>query len=237
MSQPNILSGSIAPQDWTTIASSIVQQIPWQQIFSSFQSQPMLAGRSGLGTYGVSPLANGYGNVGTGYGTAGAPGYGVGAGGFGMPQGQVTPQDWTSLIGPVLQTSLPIIFSLLQAQPQLRQQSVSPFASGYGLSGAPGQLHPQDWTNLVGTVIQQVPWQQIFSMFQAQPYLRPQGMTPGVPGYGGFGVSQGHLAPQDWTNLIGPVLQTSLPIIFSLLQAQPSLAGRGGSPYPYSLGA
>jgi hypothetical protein len=160
MSQPGGLAGTLSPQDWTNMVGSVMNQIPWQQIFSMFQAQPQLAGRSGLGTMGVAPTAGGYG--------------------------------------------------------------------GYGGAGA---LSPQDWTSIVSSVVSQIPWQQIFSLFQAQPQLAghgglgTMGVAPAAGASGGYG-GAGALSPQDWTSIIGPTIQGVLLPIFSLLQAQPQLAGR-----------
>jgi subtilisin family serine protease len=98
-------AGTLSPQDWTNIVSSIMGQIPWQQIFSLSQAQPQPAGRGGLGTMGVTPTTGGNGGA-----------------------------------------------------------------------AAAGTLSPQEWANVVSSIIGQLPWQQIFSLFQAQPQLAGRGV-------------------------------------------------------------
>ena len=171
--------------------------------------------------------------------------------------GVVAPQgfDFDQLAQQVAQQAVPMIFSMLSAQPRLAAQSAGP------------QLTPQgfDFGQLAQQVAQQaVP--MIFSMLSAQPRLAAQSAAPQLAPQGLFGNILGGIAPQlggaiggalgqqalgqqlgglagqfshllpfaaapqltaqgfDFGQLAQQVAQQAVPMIFSMLSAQPRLA-------------
>jgi hypothetical protein len=226
------------------------------------QSQP-----AGVSPYGAAPQLTPQGLVGNligglapglGQGIGGAFGQGQLGGQIGNLLGglgsllpfqaapQLTPQGINlaqiaqhiaPIAGQVIQHALPLIFSLLAAQPQLQAQSagVSPYGAapqlspqgtvgnligqfapglGQGIGGAfgQGQLGGQIG-NLLGGLGSLLP-------FQAAPQLTPQGIN--------FGQIAQQVAP-----IAGQVIQHALPLIFSLLAAQPQLQAQSAGVSPF----
>lgn len=106
-------------------------------------------------------------------------------------------------------------------------------APGLGVASA-SVLTPQTWSDFVsriapsnGAPMQPVRAIENGGLNPASVNPAPLTLTGVMPAATTFG-PEPVLTPQDWTNIVSSVLQTSLPIIFSLLQAQPSLAVRGG---------
>jgi hypothetical protein len=146
-------------------------------------------------------------------------------------------QHVAPIAGQVIQHALPLIFSLLAAQPQMQAQ-----AAGVSPYGAAPQLTPQGTVgNLLGGLApglgqtiggafgQGQLGGQIGNLFgglgsllpfQAAPQLTPQGFN--------FGQFAQHVAP-----IAGQVIQHALPLIFSLLAAQPQLQAQASGVSPF----
>jgi hypothetical protein len=152
----------------------------------------------------------------------------------GYPNGGLTPQsiDFAQLAQEVAKQVGPMIFGMLSAQPQMQAQplGVTPYATT-------PQLNPQgfDFSQIAQEVGKQV-GPMIFSMLAAQPQL--QGQAAGLTPYGAapqltpqgfnFGQLAQHIAP-----IAGQVIQHTLPLIFSMLAAQPQLQAQTAGLTPY----
>ena len=202
--------------DFGQIAQEIAKQVG-PMIFSMLSAQPQMQAQSAaVSPFGAAPQLTPQGFN------------------FGQFAQHVAP-----IAGQVIQHALPLIFSLLAAQPQIQAQSagVSPF-------GAAPQLTPQGFNfgqfaqhvaPIAGQVIQHA-LPMIFSMLAAQPQLQAQsaavspfGTAPQLTPQGfNFGQFAQHVAP-----IAGQVIQHALPLIFSLLAAQPQMQAQSAGVSPY----
>jgi hypothetical protein len=160
----------------------------------------------------------------------------IGAPGFNSqsPYGaqQYGQSDAANLVGPVLQATLPVILNSLRGQQgQQGQQGQGQQGwyggQGFGQGGMPafqslgqyGQHGGQgDLGNVLGPVLQA-------TLPAILGSLRGQQQGFGQQGFGQLGIpafqSQGqHGGQGDLSNILGPVLQATLPVVLASLQSQ-----------------
>jgi hypothetical protein len=168
-----------------------------------------------------------------------------------MQQTQLSPQgfDLGQVLGDVVRTAIPIVLSTLSASPQMKPQSAGPlspqFSIGGGLTVNPfnaspqgAQLSPQGFD--LGQVLSDVVRTAIpivLSALSASPQVKPQSAGPLSPQFsigGGLTFNPFNASPQaaqlspqglDFSQVLGDVVRTALPIVLSTLSASPQMGG------------